>query len=179
MAQENDEPTNDEPNEKELEEEALLAAPSEDSALALSPNGDAAAIDASPPDGQGDEEDEDDSSLPTQIGHRRYVYAAFFVFGIAFAYFLSKMGVSAWYRLSQITPKVGEAREDLVTPVAAIVAAVTVFFIYRREEVRVLADEVALELSKVEWPTKEMVQRSTSVVVGASLGSSLCFWVYD
>jgi preprotein translocase SecE subunit len=176
MAQDTDDSTNDEANEKALEAEALLAASSDEGGLSSSQNADPSVM----TEPAADEEDEyDDASLPTQIGHRRYVYAAFFVFGIALAYFLSKMGVSAWYRLSQYSPKVGEAREDLVTPVAAIIAAVIVFLVYRRDDVRVLADEVALELSKVEWPTKEMVQRSTSIVVGASLGSSMLFWVYD
>jgi preprotein translocase SecE subunit len=124
-------------------------------------------------------ESDDEGPLPTQIGYRRYVYAAFFVFAIALAYLFSRMGLSAWYRLSQYTPKVGEAREDLVTPVAAVIAGVLVFLTYRREEVRVLADEVALELSKVEWPTKDMVRRSTAIVVGASLSASFIFWIYD
>jgi preprotein translocase SecE subunit len=45
--------------------------------------------------------------------------------------------------------------------------------------VRQLSDEVALELSKVEWPTREKVRRSTTIVVGATLGSALAFWLYD
>ena len=127
----------------------------------------------------GSTDPDDDGPLPTQIGYRRYVYAAFFVFAIALAYLFSRMGLSAWYRLSQYTPKVGEAREDLVTPIAAVIAGTLVFLTYRREDVRVLADEVALELSKVEWPSKEMVSRSTAIVVGASLSASFIFWVYD
>ena len=54
--------------------------------------------------------------LPAQMGHRRYVYAVFFALGIALAYFLSKAGLALWHRLSQWTPKVGEPREDLMTP---------------------------------------------------------------
>jgi len=131
---------------------------------------------------EGDEdedEDEDEDALPTQMGHRRYVYAAFFSFAIALAYFLSKASTSAWHRLSQWTPKVGEPREDLVTPVAAIFAAIIIFVVYRRPDVRQLSDEVALELSKVEWPTREKVRRSTTIVVTATLGASLAFWLYD
>lgn len=127
---------------------------------------------------EGDEEDEE-GVLPTQIGHRRYVYAAFFSFAIAMAYFVSQAGLSLWHRLSQWTPKVGEPREDFLTPIAAIVSGITVFLVYRRPDVRQLSDEVALELSKVEWPTREKVRRSTTIVVVASLGSSLAFWLYD
>jgi preprotein translocase SecE subunit len=130
-------------------------------------------------EGEEDEEEEDEDALPTQMGHRRYVYAAFFAFAIALAYFLSKATVSAWHRLSQWTPKVGEPREDLVTPVAAIAAAIIIFVVYRRPDVNQLSDEVALELSKVEWPSREKVRRSTTIVVSATLGASLAFWLYD
>lgn len=125
------------------------------------------------------EDEEDEGVLPTQMGHRRYVYAAFFSFAIALAYFLSRAGLSLWHRLSQYTPKVGEPREDLMTPIAALIAGVTIFLVYRRPDVRTLSDEVALELSKVEWPTREKVRRSTTIVVVATLGASLAFWLYD
>jgi preprotein translocase SecE subunit len=131
-------------------------------------------------DGEGDdEEEEDDDALPTQMGHRRYVYAAFFSFAIALAYFLGKAGASVWHRLSQWTPRVGEPREDLMTPIAAVVAAIVILLVYRRPDVRTLSDEVALELSKVEWPSREKVRRSTTIVVLASLGASFAFWLYD
>lgn len=125
------------------------------------------------------EDEEEEEVLPAQMGHRRYVYAVYFALGIALAYFLGKAGLALWHRLSQWTPKVGEPREDLMTPVAAVVAAVVVFFTYRRQDVRTLSDEVALELSKVEWPTRDAVRRSTTIVVLATIGSSLAFWLYD
>ncbi len=125
------------------------------------------------------EDEEDEGALPTQMGHRRYVYAAFFSFAIALAYFLSRAGASLWHRLSQWTPKVGEPREDLLTPVAAVVAGIAMFLVYRRPDVRTLSDEVALELSKVEWPTREKVRRSTTIVVISTLAAALAFWLYD
>ncbi len=141
--------------------------------------GDALASDASSGDPEGDAEGEEDEYLPAQLAHRRYVYAVFFALGISVAYFASKAGLALWHRLSQWTPKVGEPREDLVTPIAAVIAAIATVLIYRREDVRTLSDEVALELSKVEWPSRDKVRRSTTIVVGATLGSSLAFWLYD
>lgn len=127
-----------------------------------------------------DEDDEDEEgALPTQMGHRRYVYAAFFSFAIALSYFLSKAATSAWHQLSQYTPKVGEPREDVMTPIAAVISAIIMFAVYRRPDVRQLSDEVALELSKVEWPTREKVRRSTTIVVTATLGTATAFWLYD
>jgi preprotein translocase SecE subunit len=142
-------------------------------------DGDALARDASTDEAAGESEGDDEEYLPAQLAHRRYVYAVFFALGISVAYFASKAGLALWHRLSQWTPKVGEPREDLVTPIAAGIAAVATFLIYRREDVRTLSDEVALELSKVEWPSREKVRRSTTIVVGATLGSSLAFWLYD
>ncbi len=140
--------------------------------------GDAAG--ASEEGGDGDGEEEDDDLLPTQMGQRRYVYATFFTFAIALAYFFSKAGLALWHRLNQWIPgKIGEPREDLITPIAAAVSGIAMFLVYRRQAVRTLADEVTLELSKVEWPTKEKVRRSTTIVVVASLGSALGFWLYD
>lgn len=145
----------------------------------LDPSAEAPLARAEGSDDEDDDEGDDDDALPTQMGHRRYVYAAFFSFAIALAYFLSKAGTSAWHRLSQWTPKVGEPREDFLTPFAAVLAGVTIFLVYRRPDVRQLSDEVALELSKVEWPSKEKVRRSTTIVVSATLGASLVFWLYD
>ena len=128
--------------------------------------------------GGGDDEVEE-AILPGQMGHRRYVYAVFFVFAICIAYFVSKLGLAVWHRLSQYTSKVGEPREDLVTPVAALLSGALVWFAYRKPQVRNLSDEVALELSKVEWPTREKVRQNTTIVVMASLGASLAFFLYD
>ena len=145
----------------------------------LDPSAEAPLARAESAEGEETDEEGDDDALPTQMGHRRYVYAAFFSFAIALSYFLSKAGTSAWHMLSQWTPKVGEPREDMLTPIAALISAVVVFLVYRRPEVRQLSDEVALELSKVEWPTREKVRRSTTIVVMATLGTSLTFWLYD
>ncbi|GAC1353431.1 MAG: hypothetical protein NVS3B10_23500 [Polyangiales bacterium] len=128
---------------------------------------------------EGDADGDDEAHLPGQMGHRRYVYAVYFALGIALAYFISKAGLALWHRLSQWTPKVGEPREDLMTPIGAAISALIVWLVYRRPDVRTLSDEVALELSKVEWPTRDAVRRSTTIVVLATLGSSLTFWLYD
>jgi preprotein translocase SecE subunit len=159
---------------------AVVDASFEDEPSALDPSAEAPLATRDATEGDEGEEDEDDEELlPTQMGHRRYVYAAFFSFAIALAYFVSRAGLSVWHRLSQWTPKVGEPREDLITPITAVFSGIVIFLIYRRPDVRQLSDEVALELSKVEWPSREKVRRSTTIVVIASLSASLAFWLYD
>ena len=179
MASDDDE-KNDENEEGGAKKAAVVDASFDDEAEAAEPKADAPLARREEGEAEGDEdEDEDDDVLPTQMGHRRYVYAAFFSFAIALAYFLSRAGLSLWHKLSQWTPKVGEPREDMITPIAAVIAGIVIFIVYRRPDVRQLSDEVALELSKVEWPTREKVRRSTTIVVTATLGAALAFWLYD
>jgi preprotein translocase SecE subunit len=172
-----DDKNDDEETGTEAKKPAVVDASFEDEGEGLEPKAEAplARVEGE----EGEEEEDDDGALPTVMGYRRYIYAAFFSFAIALAYFLSKAGLAAWHRLSQWTPKVGEPREDLMTPIAAVISAIVIFMVYRRPDVRQLSDEVALELSKVEWPTREKVRRSTTIVVGATLGSSFAFWLYD
>ena len=181
MASDDDESKDGEDETGGAKKTAVVDASFEDEAEsdALAPRADAPLARVEGDEAEEEDEEDDEDVLPTQMGHRRYVYAAFFSFAIALAYFLSRASTSAWHALSQWTPKVGEPREDLVTPVAAIAAAIIIFVVYRRPDVRQLSDEVALELSKVEWPSREKVRRSTTIVVGATLGASLAFWMYD
>jgi preprotein translocase SecE subunit len=174
-----DDKNDDEETGTEAKKPAVVDASFEDEAEGLEPKAAAPLAKAEGEAAEEGEEEDDEGALPTVMGYRRYIYAAFFSFAIALAYFLSKAGLAAWHRLSQYTPKVGEPREDLMTPIAAVLSAVVIFMIYRRPDVRQLSDEVALELSKVEWPTRDKVRRSTTVVVGATLGSSFAFWLYD
>ena len=171
---ERDEDGGDEPEGKKLAEEAEAAG--EGGTLepkqALAREGDAEG-------GEGDGDDDEEAVLPGQMGYRRYIYAVYFVIGICLAYFMSKAGLAVWHRLSQWTPKVGEPREDLMTPIAALIAGVIIWFTYRRADVKNLSDEVALELSKVEWPSRAAVRRSTTIVVLTTLGASMAFWLYD
>jgi preprotein translocase SecE subunit len=183
MASEDDKDDDNDKVEGSAKKAAVVDASFEDEAEAAGDGEDALAPRADAPlarvDGEEDEEEDEDDVLPTQMGHRRYVYAAFFSFAIALAYFISRAGLSLWHLLSQYTPKVGEPRDDLLTPIAAVLSGITVFLVYRRADVRQLSDEVALELSKVEWPTKEKVRRSTTIVVTATLGAAVAFWLYD
>jgi preprotein translocase subunit SecE len=127
-----------------------------------------------------EEENEDvETALPAQFGHRRYIYAVFFALGIGVAFVLSRVGIAIWHSLSQWNSRVGEPREDLVVPIAAIFSIGAVFAIYRMATVRRLSDEVALELSKVDWPTGDRARRSTVIVVVATIASSFTFWIYE
>ncbi len=50
---------------------------------------------------------------------------------------------------------------------------------YRKENIRTWANEVAAELAKVSWPTRETVTNGTIVVVIASMIATVYVTVLD
>jgi len=114
----------------------------------------------------------------TAFGAQRYVHAAFFVAGILIAFVSHKLIGLAWGRLAewpaavravpQLIAYAEDDRESITLVAGALVGALAVIQTYRREGIRRGADEVATELSKVTWPTREVVMNGTLVVVVAS-----------
>lgn len=160
-------------------------APSEVTAAesgAIVPEG---AADAS---GAGGSDDEEEASAST-LGSERYVHAAFFVAGILAAYVASKTLVLAWNSLANWPAAVRavpalvalseEQRDSYAMVAGAGVGTVTVVQAYRKENVRVWANEVAAELSKVTWPNREAVLNGTLVVVVASAIATVYVTILD
>jgi preprotein translocase subunit SecE len=127
-----------------------------------------------------DDENEDDMvDAPVQMGGQRFVYAAYFAGGIAIAFLLSKATSYAWARLALWKPVIGEPHDEIVMPIAALVGAGVAFFYYRDEKTRILAEEVASELGKVTWPSRDEVQNSTVVVIITTLIATAFFFLMD
>jgi preprotein translocase subunit SecE len=135
--------------------------------------------------GGGDDEDGGASTL----GSERYVHAAFFVAGILAAFIASKTLVLVWNSLAAWAPAVrvvpalvsySEEQRDTVALVAgAAIGTLTIVQAYRKETVRTWANEVAAELSKVTWPTREAVLNGTVVVVVASALATVYVTILD
>ena len=148
---------------------------SESEALATTSE-DASAIEASGEAVEGSDDDDGDSA--STLGSERYVHAAFFVAGILAAFIASKTLALVWNSLAgwpaavRAVPtliSVSEEQRDSYALVAgAAIGTLTVVQSYRKENVRTWANEVAAELSKVTWPTREAVVNGTVVVVIAS-----------
>lgn len=66
----------------------------------------------------------------------------------------------------------GEPSELVVTSVGAAIACALTFAFYRNDRLYTLAHEVAEELSKVTWPSREQLRGSTMVVIGTSIVAS-------
>jgi preprotein translocase subunit SecE len=119
-----------------------------------------------------------EAAAPTTLGATKYVHAAFFVVGIVTAFVSGKVLAGIWNALAAWAPAVravpqlllyGEDERPGFTMVAGVgVGIVVVFQMFRRPGVRQWSDEVAAELSKVVWPTQDIVRNGTIVVVVAS-----------
>ena len=118
-------------------------------------------------------------AAPTQLGHKRFVYAAYFAGAIGIAFLLSKITTIAWGRLAVWKPMLGEPRDDILMPVSAILGAAAALYYWRRTRARELAEQVAEELSKVTWPSRKEVTNSTFVVIVATLVSTVFFALMD
>jgi preprotein translocase subunit SecE len=125
------------------------------------------------------EEAPDDVIVPTQLGTRRFVYAAYFAAGIAVAFLLSKFIDTAWMRLSLWKPEFGEPKEELVMTGSAIAGTLVAVYYYRDPKTRNLVDEIANELSKVTWPDRPTVMNSTFVVIVTTLVATTFFALMD
>ncbi len=127
--------------------------------------------------------------VASTIGSERYVHAAFFAAGILAAFVASKMLVLIWNSLSgwsaavrvvpQLVSYTEEQRDSFALIAGAIIGALTVIQSYRKESVRTWASEVAAELSKVTWPTREAVLNGTVVVVVASALATVYVTILD
>ena len=112
------------------------------------------------------------------FGAARYVHTAFFLAAILGAYVMSKLLTLGWGLLAewpaavravpQLVAYAEDEREGFTLVAGAIAGTIAVIQVYRREGIRRWADDVATELSRVTWPTRETVTNGTIVVVLAS-----------
>ncbi len=133
--------------------------------------------------------DEEHEEGAITLGSERYVHAAFFFAGILVAYLASKTLVLCWSQLSswpaavravpQLVSFSEEQRDSYALVAGASIGTLTVIQSYRKEHVRTWAGEVAAELSKVTWPTREAVLNGTLVVVVASIIATVYVTVLD
>jgi len=126
-----------------------------------------------------EEVEEEDEGAPAQLGSSRFVYAAYFGGAIAIAFLFSKAGNYAWTRLSQWKPTLGEPHDEILMPISAVIGGVAAIYYWKRTRARQLVEEVADELSKVTWPSKEEVTNGTAVVLVTTALATIFFALMD
>lgn len=125
------------------------------------------------------EDDDVDVAAPTQLGAKRFVYAAYFGGAITVAFLVSKILGYAWFRIGTVKPQIGEPSDEVVMPISAAIGAAVAFYYWKRTRTRQLAEEVADELSKVTWPDKTEVTNSTIVTLVVTALSVIFFFLMD
>ena len=120
-----------------------------------------------------------DDVSPTQLGTKRFVYAAYFAGAIAIAFLMSKIIGFAWLKLQGYKPAIGEPRDEVVMPLAGLIGALVAAYYWYRSRARELAEEVAAEMSKVSWPSRTEVTNGTFVVIVTTVVSTVFFALMD
>ncbi len=132
------------------------------------------------PDTDADAEDYDVSPVaPTQLGARRFVFAAYFAAAIGVAFITSKALDFAWLKLQNYKPIVGDPRDDIIMPLSGLIGAGAAVYYWFRTRARQLAEEVASEMSKVTWPDRTEVTNGTFVVIVTTVVSTVFFALMD
>jgi preprotein translocase subunit SecE len=136
-----------------------------------------------------EETSNDEIAATTQLGTARYVHAAFVAAAVFVGYVTAQIftliwnSLAAWPTALQHLPQLvrydEEVRGDIGLVFGAVVAIIAVIRIYKRPNIRVWADEVAAELTKVTWPDRESVTNNTIIVIVASVAATLYVTVLD
>lgn len=139
--------------------------------------------------GEGQGDDSADLAPPTNLGATKYVHAAFFVVGIATAFITGRILAGIWNALAAWPPAVravpqlllyGEdERPSFTIVVGVLVGILVVAQMFRNPGVRQWSDDVANELSKVVWPSRETVTNNTIVVIVASALATIYVGLLD
>jgi preprotein translocase subunit SecE len=116
---------------------------------------------------------------PQQLGAKRFVYAAYFAGAIGIAFLTSKVASLVWFKLQSWKPVIGEPRDEIIMPLAALIGAGAALYFWYRTRARQLAEEVAAEMSKVTWPSRTEVTNGTFVVIVTTIVSTVFFALMD
>jgi preprotein translocase subunit SecE len=125
---------------------------------------------------------EDEGLMAAQMGNQRYVLFGFMALWLVTAYISgrtveavwSSLAAKDWFVLNMpsfltTVPHEGlVARGSISLLVGGLLAGFVVWFYFRNANTRQWADEVAEELTKVDWPSRKQIGNHTVVVIAAS-----------
>ena len=115
---------------------------------------------------------DDDGSTPRVLGVRRWVQFAFIALALTVAWLLTHLTTLVWNQFA-------EPKENWVAGASALGGIVLALFLYRHRTVGPWAMEVAQELAKVTWPTRQETWKATVIVVVTSLIAAALLFGFD
>lgn len=121
--------------------------------------------------------DSDDAPPAAALGTRllgieRYIQGAYAVLALVLFWIFQQSIVLLWNLFA-------EPNVFVATAVAAVFALGATASLYRHERFHQLTREIAIELSKVTWPSREETRVSTIVVIVTSVVAALYLGVFD
>lgn len=114
----------------------------------------------------------DDQHHSELLGLDRWVQFAFVALAAITVFLVDRLINLAWGLFA-------EPDATVATGAAAIVGILVGYFSYRHPRLRSLADDVAVELSKVTWPSRQETWNSTLVVIVTSIIAAVYFGAVD
>jgi preprotein translocase subunit SecE len=122
-------------------------------------------------------------TAPVQLGYRRYVYAAYMAGAIAIAFLSTKVIDFAWFKTAQWKPawfgQWVEPVDEVVVIAGGVIGVGVAIYYWRNKKVRTLIEEIAEELTRVTWPSRQEVTNSTTVVIIATAFATIFFALMD
>ena len=106
------------------------------------------------------------------LGLERWVQFAFVAAALITFFLTDKLITYIWQYFA-------EPNSTIVTAAAAIIGVASAFIAYRHPKVKPMADEVAVEMSKVTWPTREETWRNTVVTIVVSIIAAAYLGIFD
>jgi len=106
------------------------------------------------------------------LGIERYIQGAYAVLALLLFWIFQQSVVLLWNLFA-------EPNVFIATALGALAAVGTALFLYRHERFHQLTREIAIELSKVTWPSREETRVSTVVVIVTSVVAALYLGVFD
>jgi preprotein translocase subunit SecE len=126
---------------------------------------------------ESDESDSEDAPPAAALGTRllgieRYIQGAFAVLALLLFWVFQQSIVLLWNLFA-------EPNVLVATAIGAVAAIGVTVYLYRHERFHQLTREIAVELSKVTWPSREETRVSTVVVIVTSVVAALYLGVFD
>jgi len=130
------------------------------------------------------EEEEGGAATPVQLGYRRYVYSAYMAAAIAIAFLCTKLIDYGWFKLAQLKPEwfvtIGsEPKDEVVVLLSGAIGVGVAIYYWRHKKTRTLIEEIAEELTRVTWPSRQEVTNSTTTVIIATAFATIFFALMD
>lgn len=117
-------------------------------------------------------EDTQAATEPKTLGAERWVQFAFVLLAIATFFVGAKLIGFVWGYFAQ-------PEDTVVSAAAAVLGLLVGYFAYRHPKLNPMAHEVALELSKVTWPSRQETWSSTIVVIITSIIAAAYLGAFD